>query len=664
MEKDLSRPTLLLLLGTLGLATLPHFYNLPISIFAFFFALLGWRITAVFHPQILPVKVLLFLLSLLGVVILYIEQRSIMGRDAGTSLFIIATSLKLLEIRKERELYLLTYLCFILAGLIFLFEQSILTGVHIILVCLCLLATLVTLNSNQFKIKSALKKAMTIMLQSIPLCIVIFLCFPRIESPRWMILSQKGQAKSGLADTMEPGSISDLALSDELAFRVKFEGKPPPIELRYWRGPVLSFTDGVRWTVGGGQSVSPFTWPKFLGRPYSYKVLMEAQEKNWVFPLDLPSRIPDSLFMNDRFQVFSRNYSVRRAEYDMTSYLRHKSGPISREEFRRNTQLPGDTSDQILELAEEFKKKSNNAAEYAELVLNYFREQDFSYTLTPPLMENKPIDTFLFEARTGFCSHYAAAFVYLMRVAKIPARVVTGYQGGEFNKLGGFFEIRQANAHAWAEVWLKDRGWTRYDPTAAIAPERISQNINISQQISTGSLSFIEVDEELANSFEWFKNLPDLWSSLDYQWQSWVLNYSPNKQYGFLNKLGIASMQQSMYVILGITAIFTIIIFYQTLRPKRSKLSKALRSYNKFCQILASRNLVRATGETPLAFSSRAAEFLPNASNSIKRITELFEKLNYYPQPKESDLIELCTEIKLFKARLNAHSNNSRKAGS
>jgi protein-glutamine gamma-glutamyltransferase len=652
MERDLNRRIVLLLLGTLGLATLPHFYNLPISVFSFFFALLTWRVVAVFRPYILPGKVLLFLLSLLGVIILYVEQRSIMGRDAGTSLFIIATSLKLLEIRKERELYLLTYLCFIVAGLIFLFEQSILTGLHIILVCLCLLATLVTLNSDNFRITPAFKKAGIIILQSIPLSIVIFLCFPRIESPRWMILNQKGQAKSGLADTMEPGSISDLALSDELAFRVKFEGKPPPIELRYWRGPVLSFTDGVRWTPGGGQSMQTFTWPKFLGRPYNYKVLMEAQEKNWVFPLDLPSRIPNDLFMNDRFQVFSRNYSVRRAEYDMTSYLRHTSGQISKFEFRRNTQLPGDISPQIIELSEKFKNKSNNAAQYAEQILNFFREEEFSYTLTPPLMENRPIDTFLFEARTGFCSHYAAAFVYLMRVAKIPARVVTGYQGGEFNKLGGFFEIRQANAHAWAEIWIKDRGWTRYDPTAAIAPERISQNINISQQISSGNLSFIEVDEELATSFEWLKNLPDLWSSLDYQWQSWVLNYSPNKQYGFLKRLGISNMQQSMYAILALSGLFTLILFYQTVRPRKSKLSKAIKAYNSFCQILHSHRVTRASGETPECFSRRASAKFPNAADSIQRITALFEKLNYYPQPKDSDLAELIHEIKNFKDNL------------
>ena len=190
---------------------------------------------------------------------------------------------------------------------------------------------------------------------------------------------------------------------------------------------------------------------------------------------------------------------------------------------------------------------------FIKQLLNHFRKENFHYTLTPPLMEENPIETFLFETRYGFCSHYAAAFVYLMRVAHIPARVVTGYQGGELNKVGNFLEIRQANAHAWAEVWLEHKGWVRFDPTAAIAPERIEQNINIDQLVPGGTISYIPASAAAQEAFDWLKQTRQLWSNVDYQWQRWVINYDNNNQSSFLSSLGIADIKAMIYWMVGIT---------------------------------------------------------------------------------------------------------------
>ncbi|MCK5188720.1 MAG: DUF3488 domain-containing transglutaminase family protein, partial [Methylococcales bacterium] len=357
-------------------------------------------------------------------------------------------------------------LAFIVATSQFLYQQSILMAAYILFVCCVLLATLISINSQKQETIATLKSASIIIFQALPICIVIFVLFPRVEAPRWMLFDNEHTAKTGLSDSLEPGSISRLGLSDELVFRVKFESKIPPPNQRYWRGPVYSHTDGKRWTEtskpGFGDNLDKLS---HTGLPYQYTLMMEPQDKNWVFALDMPTSFPRSLKKNALYQLINEDNPNQRAEYKITSYPQYNTGHISKTELKDNLQLPGNPSENIKQLVAQLHGFDKPAEIFIQSILNHFRNENFHYTLMPPLMEEDPIDTFLFESRYGFCSHYATAFVYLLRVADIPARVVGGYQGGELNKAGGFLEIRQANAHAWAEVWLPNKGWTRFDPT-------------------------------------------------------------------------------------------------------------------------------------------------------------------------------------------------------
>jgi transglutaminase-like putative cysteine protease len=486
-------------------------------------------------------------------------------------------------------------------------------------------------------------------MQAIPLTVIIFILFPRVEAPRWMLFEEKNKAKIGLSDSMEPGSISDLGTSEELVFRVKFTGEIPPPKLRYWRGPVLSYTDGKRWTqVRFKESVDN---PSYAGTAYAYTLLMEAQEKDWVFGLDLPAKLSNPLVQNGYYQLINLENPHKRAEYQITSYSQYNTGNLTQSEYQTSIQLPREPSDKIKQLVTQLHGFDSKPDALIQQILNHFRKEDFHYTLTPPLMEDNPIDSFLFTTKRGFCSHYASAFVYLMRVAHIPARVVTGYQGGEFNRVGNFLEIRQANAHAWAEVWLENQGWVRVDPTAAIAPERIEQQLNL-DQLELGS--DIRFDAGNAKQLNWLKQTRQLWENADYQWQRWVVNYDSNNQSDFLSQFGIHDFKTMMQWLMTLVGLMTVILSGFLLYQKKKATDPVLRLYQQFCQKLQAAGLTRTNREGAVDFAQRAITALPEHAEMIEEITATFIQLRYGRVNTREDFGKFAKLVAGFKVN-NPH---------
>ena len=645
MNTARNKSILIFLLSAVGLMVFPHITHIPKTLFAFFYLLLGWRFIGIWKPKLLPNKWPIFFLALGGLALLYSQHQGILGLDAGTRLFVSALALKLLEIKSERDLYLINYLAFIVAASQFLYEQSLLMAIYIFVVCSLLLATLVSINSGKPQTRAALKTAGLIIVQALPMAAVLFILFPRLEAPRWMLFNETRQARMGLTDSMEPGSISDLGLSDELVFRVKFTGALPPPELRYWRGPVLSHTDGKRWTQVPDMSYGPFLDKlTFNGTPYQYTLMMEPQNKPWVFALDMSAAFALPLSRNANYQLITAGNPDNRAEYKITSYPSYNTGTITRTEYKDATQLPDTPSDKIKQLVKQLHGFDSPPEDFIKQTLNHFRIENFHYTLTPPLMEENPIETFLLTTRHGFCSHYAAAFVYLMRVAHIPARVVTGYQGGELNKAGGFLEIRQADAHAWAEVWLEHNGWVRFDPTAAIAPERIERNINFGQLAPGGAISYMPTD-----AANWLTQARQLWGNLDYQWQRRVINYDNQHQSRLLSSLGIADIKAMIYWMVAVICLITAVLSWMLLRQKQKTTDRALRIYNRFCKKLAKRGLSRGVGEGANDFAGRAKRKLPKQAADIDRITSLFVKLRYGRVSTPEELKQFDKRVAGFK---------------
>lgn len=644
-DSSLSKHSLIFLLTAMGLITLPHSQNIPVPLFAFFVLLLIWRFAGVWRTFWLPTRLALFLLMVFGIALLYSQHQGWFGRDAGTSLFVVALGLKLLEIHGKREIYLVVFLAFIVAASQFLYEQSILMAVYIMMVCTVLLATLVIQNSRVPNAVKALKAAAIIVVQALPFTVIIFVLFPRVEAPRWMWLEDKTQAKAGLSNTLEPGSISDLSLSGELVFRVRFDDEIPPPRERYWRGPIYSFTDGVRWQAPINRYFNTMQEnPDFSGKAYSYTLLMEPQKERWVFGLEMVSQFDSALRRNNLYQLISNKKPGERAEYRITSYPAFNTGKLSKTEQTENLQLPANPAEKITALVGQMGGFDASPETYIRNLFAFIRKENFRYTLTPPLMPEKPIETFLFRERSGFCSHYATAFVYLMRVAKIPARVVAGYQGGEINKVGNFLEIRQADAHAWAEVWLDGKGWVRYDPTAAIAPERIERGVDVDLQIASRAVNFSSVKIG-AQTQSWLKRGRQLWQSVDYNWQRWVINYNTENQSEFLAGFGIRDWAALMRWLIASVSVVTLLIAAWVLRRKTARADKVSLLYRAFCNKLAKRGVEISTGEGPRDFSDRAQRLLPSLAKQIGEISALYICLRYEAKAGADDFRRLKKQI-------------------
>jgi protein-glutamine gamma-glutamyltransferase len=652
MPISIQPPVLIFLLSAIAIITLPHVWNIAPAIMAFFFVLLSWRFVGVWKQAWLPNKFILFLLTCAGIGIIYQQHLGVFGRNAGTVIFITALGLKLLEIKTTRDVYFIVFLAFIVAATLFLYQQSIAMAVYIIAACLSLLATLVIINMHTPDVRKALKTAAIILLQALPLGITFFILFPRLEAPHWTFLQDKTQVKTGLSETLEPGAISDLALSDDLVFRVKFTGAIPPQAQRYWRGPVFSLTDGKKWLPLPTRDLQqqPQTSLTFSGASYSYTLLMEPQDKNWVFALDMPAVFTSSLQINTHYQLTTTVNPGIRAEYAIQSYADYNTGQLSAIERRENLQLPPSISPEITALVRQLRGFDNNPHAFIQQLLTYFRTQSFYYSLTPPLMEEKPIDTFLFKTRTGFCSHYATAFVYLMRVAHIPARVVSGYQGGELNKMGNFLEIKQADAHAWTEVWLENSGWTRIDPTSAVAPERVEQGVNVDRQIASGLVSF-DLGQRNSTAANLAKQLRQAWQNADYSWQRWVINYNNANQTSFLAAFGLTQLHSMLIWLLIIVSVLTLGLFWWLMRQPKKALDQASLLYQKFTAKLTKVQLHKHASETASAFASRITQRYPELAQPVNNITELFLKIRYGKNSDDLELKRLKQQIKAFKVK-------------
>lgn len=646
-DNTLNQRSLLFMLGSLALITLPHAWHMPMALSVFFAVLWLWRTLGIWYQRWLPNRWQLLLLTVVGMALMVSQQHGLLGRDAGTSLFVTALGLKLLEIQGKRDVYLIVYLAFVVAATQFLYEESILMAGYFLLVCALLLTTLITQTAQQASTLSAFKTAAVLMLQALPIATVVFVLFPRVEAPRWMWLQEDTKGLTGLTDTLEPGSISELSLSDELVFRVRFGGELPPPHLRYWRGPVYARTDGVRWSASERHEPK-VSAPVFDGLAYRYTLLMEPQKEAWVFALDMAESYDASLRRTGWYQLVSNKRPGERAEYQITSRTVYNTGELTEAEREENLQLPQAASQRQLQLVEKLQGFADGPERFISNLLNHFRQEKFYYTLTPPLMPNDPIDTFLFEARSGFCSHYATAFVYLLRIAKIPARVVGGYQGGEINKVGGFLEVRQADAHAWAEAWLENKGWVRFDPTAAIAPERIERGVNVDRQIASGAVSFAPVVLDAA-AINWLKRGRQLWQSLDYNWQRWVINYRGANQSQFLQRLGIDNLRQLTAWLVGGVLLFILPLSWWLLRRPKAYKAPALLYYERFCAKLAKAGVPIELGEGPRDFALRAQQHCPALAVNIAQISALFIRLQYQADARAEDLQQLKNRVDAFR---------------
>jgi transglutaminase-like putative cysteine protease len=642
--------TVMWLLAAMAFVAAPHALRLPAWVGVFFATVAAWRAWIAWRAVRFPPRALILALTVCAVAGTFVAYGRIMGRDAGTTLLVLMAAMKLLEMKTSREVVLAIHLGFVLVMTNFLFSQSIPLGLYMLACVWLFVATLVGFHRGVGRtptVRERLVPAGMLLLQAVPLMLVFFILFPRVQGPLWALPQDAKAGISGLSDSMRPGTITKLIQSEATAFRVQFDGDIPPYFSLYWRGPVLWNFDGQTWRVAQFIAPGGTQYARAL-RPVRYAMTIEPHGKRWLFSLDVPGSVPPGARLREDLQLRSPRPLDARVRYEMTSYLDYRYGLRLSPELRAMAlSLDDRHNPRTIALGRRWAAESRTPAEIVNRALRYFNAQ-FTYTLEPPeLSSDDPYDEFLFETKRGFCEHYAGSFALLMRAAGIPARVVTGYQGGELNPLNHQLLVRQADAHAWVEVWLDGRGWLRIAPTSVVAPNRIDGGID-------AALGPIGVIPNLiaADRLRVLANLRFAWDALNSQWNQWVLGYNVEQQRQFLSRLGlgIANWKDlAVWLTVAVGVVGGLIGLGLVLRDLPVRRDPAVVAWERFCAKLAARGLVRSPHEGPVDFLARIEVVRPALAGEARDIVGRYVEARYGAGLTKGETRELLARVRRFR---------------
>ncbi|MGQ0658972.1 MAG: transglutaminase TgpA family protein [Chromatiales bacterium] len=643
------------LIGALVLVVLPHALRQPWWVSGGFVLLALWRLFNAWRGWPLPDRnhrrlvLLKYVLALTAFVSVYRAYGGVFGRDAGVSLLIILLGLKLVEMGRAREYYLAAFLGFFLVVTHFFYSQGIPSALYMLLAVGGLIAGLVAFNDprGSLPVADRLRLVARLMAQALPLMIVAFVFFPRPSKPLWHLPKDVRSAVSGLSEEMSPGKLSELTLSDAVAFRVSFVAAIPAQNELYWRGPVMVTTDGRTWTPGSAARNVPAPPIGAQGPRYEYSVTLEAHNQRWLYVLEHPSSLPPAARLTRDLRVVTDRPVSERMRYAAQSYTHTFVAEANFEELREATQLPAGAHRRARALAHKWRTELRSDAALVQRALDYFRNQPFHYTLTPPEIQGDAVDEFLFSTREGFCEHYAAAFTVLMRAAGVPARVVTGYQGGDYNPVGDYLIVRERDAHAWTEVWLGRRGWVRVDPTAAVSPTRVARGIEEALSLAVGNPSSV-LDESTAMRALW-RPVRHTFDAINNRWNIWVIGYNARRQEALFEGFGVGANRRSL--VLGLLAGLAIalgVVAAIALRGTLPRRDMAQRAYARFCRKLARLGYPRAAHEGPLDFARRVSVSLPRLGADVRAITELYAQTRYGSSQNPDNARALTIAVRKF----------------
>lgn len=599
----------------------------------------------------IPPRAARIIISGVSIGLLFLQYRTFNGLIPGTALLTLIAGLKLLETRTRRDIRVIVMIIYFLSLATLLEGESFWLLGYLIAVCWLTTSTLLRLGgpSPQADWRTSLRYAGRLLGQALPVAAVLWLFFPRFGGPLWQMPDDGSGSASGLTDTMSPGDINDLALSDEVAFRVRFASVAPPAADRYWRGPVLHDFDGHTWRR---TDVDPIAAPALLfqGPAYQYTVSLEPTRHNWLFVLDWPSRwnAPRAYLTSD-YMLIAPNTISQPTEVVATSYGRVRAVlPLSAAMQRRDTRLPPGRNPRSLRLAQELRSAHPDDLDYVDAVLGMFRREAFFYTLKPPRLAADSVDDFLFDTRRGFCGHYASAFAELMRAAGIPARVVTGYHGGTYNRFADYWIVRQSDAHAWDEVWIDGRGWLRVDPTAAIAPERV--DLGIKDAVGDGAPAIRGWHQRMP----WLTDIRLRIDALRLFWREQILQFDSSSQDRLLGALHIPepdgrklAMVLAGCLVAGMSWLTWSVRRGLEVRPE----DPVVRAYARLCRRLAAIGIEHRRGEGAETFAARVATVRPDLAIQVTTLCRRYTVLRYGKRPSSAEANRFIIDVRLFRSR-------------
>ncbi len=579
------------------------------------------------------------------VIAVAVSFRTLNGLAAGTALLTVMGALKLLEARSRRDDGILIGVALFLLLASVLASQTLARLPFYLLTVWGACAAIATIadRSGALAPRAALRLSARALAMSLPLAAACFLFFPRFGGHFWA-LQRGSSATTGLSDEMSPGSISKLASEYEPAFRVRFEKEPPAQSALYWRGPVLNDFDGFTWRRARSKNYTAARLT-MLGPEIRYRVTLEPSNQQWVFALDTVADRPrrDVFMAHDRqLSVFSPITST--LSYDAVSHLATRSeGTLSTLGRRQETTLPLERNPRARQLALDIRARTASDADFARAVLDWFRDNGLEYSLEPDVTSIDSVDTTLFDSKLGFCGHFASSYAMIMRAAGVPARVVTGYLGGEWNPVGGYLIVRQSDAHAWTEVWLDSSGWTRIDPTAVVAPERLQRGIF---DLLTDSLP---ATSAFLHNNAFLSRIHNLWDGANQWWQERVVEFNPRAQLELLRRLGIdAPSWQHLGWAFAAGLVLWIAWVSLTLRRgvARLKPDRIGRAWLRATRKLARAAPPRAPAEGPMEYATRVGQQRPDLAADVSALATLYARLRFGPAASQQDIAMLEREVR------------------
>ena len=638
VRDDIPRISLMWLLIAQTLVIIPHLLHVPLWLIGVWLGCAAWRVQVFRMRWPFPnawVKAALMIGSGFAV---YLSRGGLVGLDAAVALLITAFILKLLEVRTRRDALVLIFLGFFTVVTSYLFADSLLAALYSLLPVLALLAALVGLQQSGFAREplAPLKLASKLLAQAIPLMLLLFVLFPRLE-PLWSLPQPKDKGTTGLSSSMTPGDLAELGQSAALAFRARFDGAIPAQSQLYWRALTLPNFDGRSWSVSERFEASEPQW-QAQGESISYSIIMQPSTQPWLFSLDVGSSEQEDIRLMSDFRLQRRTPVNRTYQYQATSWPQALRQPqLNQRQQQEFLQLPRTGNQQTRDWAQRLRGQYLDDDALVSALLRHFNQEPYHYTLKPPLLGRDSVDEFLFSSLRGFCAHYAGAMVFTLRAAGIPARVVAGYQGGEINQAGQFVQVRQFDAHAWVEYWQRGQGWRSVDPTFEVAPERIERGLQEALQDESELFQGDIFSPLRYQHIAWVNQLRMSWENLNHSWQTKILGYQRDSQQAWLKQwFGKVDWQVLGLTLVASAALIIALIVLWMFKPWQRQTDPVQRILNHFQRVLRRRGFNRETGEGLRDFYQRIHQQLSESQQQAVRVfIETYEQQQYAEQGQD-----------------------------
>ncbi len=629
-----------------------------------------WRIGIFSGKVAKPPRYLVTFLAIASAITLALVTTQIGVLNGLINLLILGYALKYIEMRDQRDVRAVVMVGFFVIAITFIEKQSIWFTLQIILVATINLCVLVSLYLDDGLLKQTAKLGIKLMLQSLPLALLLFIVIPRLP-PLWMV-PKSHNAQTGLSDKVSFGDIGKLTRSAELAFRVSFQdvawqNKPPTNNQRYWRALVMEDYDGKTWTQSkaikslevqshkGNFRPKP-TEDEIANNVIIYDVIAKPSHQHWLFGLDLAySQTTEVINLPDG-RLYATSPIDQEYHYRVSSYPTAKLDLILDDASReRNLLLPANSNPATAKLAIEYQQAYPDPKQRMQAMMQRFNQKPYFYTLTPPAVGPQQIDDFLFENKAGFCVHYASALTFMARYSGIPARLVTGYQGGEWNPTAKYMSIYQYMAHAWVEVWLEGQGWVRYDPTAMIAPNRIEDGFDAVFNPAESYLLSSPFSSLRLRQYPLLNALRLTLASIDFYWSKWVLGFDNDKQHQLLQRLlgEFSNTKLAIFIICTMMIIALLIAYSVGLLQFHHRQDTLVAGFEQIANMLAKKGISRTEGESANHYHQRVINRYPQLSRPLTHFINCYTALKYEPlNPKQKKALQRHFNIRLNQTRL------------